>query len=127
MTSAELKERTKLFSVSVIRLTKKLPKSKEADVIAHQIIRSSTSVGANYRSACRPRSAADFISKITVVEEEADETAFWLELVKELSLLNEDEVNPVLKEANELTAIFTASGNTAKQNQRNAANKIANS
>jgi len=80
------------------------------------MIRSCTSVAANYRSACRARSNADFISKITVVEEECDETLFWLEFISEAGLTDYEKLEQLIAEANELTAIFTASGKTAKQN-----------
>ena len=80
------------------------------------MIRSGTSVAANYRSACKSRSNADFISKITVVEEECDESCFWIELILDSNLLSKERVNVILKEADELTAIFTASGKTAREN-----------
>ena len=81
MQTTELKQRTKLFALRIIKLTMALPKNVVGDVIARQIIKSGTSIGANYRSACRAKSTADFINKIRVVEEEADETLFWLELI----------------------------------------------
>ena len=83
---------------------------------SYQIIRSGTSVASNYRAACRARSNADFISKITVVEEECDETLFWLELIDESGLIAKEKLIFLIKEADELTAIFTASGKTARQN-----------
>lgn len=83
-------------------------------MIGYQMLRCATSVGANYRAACRARSQADFISKITVVEEESDESGYWLELIIESGLMKEERVKDLLKEANELTAIFTASGKTAR-------------
>ncbi len=116
MTKDELKTRTKQFALMVIKVVEDLPTSKVGHVIGNQIIRSGTSVAANYRSACRARSNRDFISKITVVEEECDETLFWLELILEAGLLSNKKVDNILKEANELTAIFTASGKTARQN-----------
>jgi len=79
-------------------------------------LRCGTSVGANYRAACRARSQADFISKITIVEEESDESAYWMELIIESELMKKERVSELLKEANELTAIFTASGKTAREN-----------
>lgn len=87
-------------------------------MIAHQIIRSATSVGANYRSACRARSKADFISKIGVVEEEVDETLYWLELLVGAKIVQKEALNDLLGEANELVAIFTATGRTAKSPDR---------
>ena len=117
MTTEELKTRTKSFALRTVKLYQSLPKNKDADVLGYQLLRSGTSVGANYRAACRARSQADFISKITVVEEEADESAYWIELLIESSIIKRESVLDLLKEANELTAIFTASGKTAKQNK----------
>ena len=100
----------------IIKLVEELPDTKAGRTIGNQIIRSGTSVAANYRSVCRSRSTADFISKVTVVEEECDETLFWLELIAESNLLKKEKLVDIFKEADELTAIFTASGRTAKQN-----------
>ncbi len=116
MTKEELKKRTKQFALMIIKLVEDLPNTKAGRTIGNQIIRSGTSVAANYRAACRARSNADFISKITIVEEECDETLFWLELIAEANLLKKEKLQDMLKEADELTAIFTASGKTARQN-----------
>ncbi len=116
MTKEELKLRTKLFALRVIKLVGKLPVGKVSNVISYQLIKAGTSVGANYRAACRARSTADFISKITVVEEEADESAYWLEIIIEAELLPEKLMRDILNEANELTAIFTATGKTTRSN-----------
>jgi four helix bundle protein len=116
MTKDELKTRTRQFALIIIRLVEDLPDTKAGNTIANQIIRSGTSAGANYRAACRARSQADFISKITIVEEECDETLFWLELIDEANLLKKEKLLDALKEADELTAIFTSSGKTARQN-----------
>lgn len=113
----ELKQRTKLFAIEIIKLVNKLPRTRTGSVISNQILRSSTSVAANYRAACRARSTADFISKITIVEEESDETHFWLELIRDIKLSDSKELHSLLNEADELTAIFTASGRTAKINK----------
>ena len=112
----DLKARTKVFALNIIKLVKMLPDDRTGRVLGNQIIRSGTSVAANYRSACKARSKADFISKITIVEEEADETTLWLELLMESETLNNEFVKSLHKEANELTAIFTSSGKTAKEN-----------
>jgi four helix bundle protein len=90
--------------------------------LINQLLRSATSVGANYRSACKGKSTADFINKIIIVEEEADECVYWLELIEELGLAQNDMIKTLRNEAKELTAIFTAIGKTAKENQRNAKN-----
>ncbi len=116
MTKEELKKRTKQFALMIIKLVEDLPNTKAGRTIGNQIIRSGTSVAANYRAACRARSNADFISKITIVEEECDETLFWLELMAEANLIKKEKLQDMLKEADELTAIFTASGKTARQN-----------
>jgi len=117
MTSEELKKRTKEFALSVLKLVGSVPQSKSVDIISKQLTRAATSVGAHYRAACKARSKADFISKITVVEEEADETQYWLELLIDLETGDRQEVTRLLEEAKELTAIFTASGKTAKHNR----------
>jgi four helix bundle protein len=116
MTKEELKIRTKLFALMIIKLIDDLPGTKAGHTIGNQIIRSGTSVASNYRAACRARSNADFISNITIVEEECDETLFWLELIVEAELLKKEKIQNIIKEADELTAIFTASGKTARQN-----------
>lgn len=115
MNSIDLKLRTKQFALRIIKLADSFPNNRTGNIIARQILRSGTSVGANYRALCRARSRADFISKITIVEEEADETLFWLELIKDSALISEPKLSEIMKEASELTAIFTQSGKTAKQ------------
>jgi four helix bundle protein len=124
MKKEELKERTKKFALSIINLIEELPNTLAGRTIGNQIIRSGTSAAANYRAVCRARSNADFISKITIIEEETDETLFWLELILEANLLKKERLQDLMKEADELTAIFTASGKTARQN--NPQSKIRN-
>lgn len=114
MRSEELKDRTKKFAINIIKLVESFPKTKVANVIGAQLIRSATSIGANYRAACRSRSHNDFISKMAIVEEEADETLYWLELLVALKLVSLENVADLFKEAQELTAIFSASRKTAK-------------
>jgi len=116
MNEVELKERSKEFALGIMRLVDALPKTISGRALGSQLVRSGTSVGANYRAACRSRSKAEFIAKIGIVAEEADESAFWLELIIDGGLLKRDQVEPLRQEATELTAIFTASGRTAKQN-----------
>ncbi len=116
MTKEELKKRTKKFALLIIGIVENLPNTKAGNAIGNQLIRSGTSVAANYRTACRARSNADFISKITVVEEEADESLFWLELIEDSGLLKREILQDAIKEADELTAIFTSAGKTACQN-----------
>ena len=117
MDAEQLKDRTKKMSLEVFRLVAPIPHGREVDVIVKQIIRSSSSVAANYRAACKARSKADFISKIGIVEEEADETAFWLDYLVDLNFVDPRKAGPLIKEIKELVAIFTASGRTAKQNR----------
>jgi four helix bundle protein len=112
----DLKIRTKIFALNIIKLVRALPEDRIGRVLGNQILRSGTSVAANYRSACKARSKADFISKITIVEEEADETTLWLELIMESETLNNDFTKTLHKESHEITAIFTSSGKTAKEN-----------
>jgi four helix bundle protein len=118
MTSEELKRRTKEMSLSVIRLVSSLPQSREVDIFSRQVIRSATSVAANYRAACKARSRADFINKIGIVEEEADETALWVEYLIDLNIVCKDKGEPIIKEVYELVAIFAASAKTAKRNRK---------
>lgn len=114
MTPKELKERTKRFAVGIIRLCRDLPTSVDGKTVVHQMIRSGTSVGANYRASCRARSRAEWIAKLGVVEEEADETLFWLEVAIESGLVSDRRAEALLKEADELTAIFVSSLKSAK-------------
>ncbi len=116
MNTQELKDRTKAFALRVLKLVEALPKSASGRAIENQLIRSGTSVAANYRAACRARSRAEFIARIGVVEEEADESAFWLELIVEVKALPEKKVTPLLAEANELVAIMAASYISAGRN-----------
>jgi four helix bundle protein len=109
MTPDELRQRTKEFALRCLKAAESLPRSITGRTIAGQMARSATSVAANYRAACRARSRADFVSKIAVVQEEADETAFWLELAVEAGALRGSKVRPLAVEAGELVAIFAAS------------------
>ena len=111
--SEQLKNRTKKFALDVVLLCAGFPYVIETRHAIGQVIRSSSSVAANYRSACRGKSKADFISKLGTVEEEADETCFWLEMIIAAKLMNPARINPVLQEANELTAIAVATRKTA--------------
>jgi len=120
MNKEELKARTKRFALAIIKLVDELPNNRAGNTIGGQLSRSGTSVAANYRTACRARSGADFISKITVVEEESDESLFWLEMIEESGLLKKnDELIRLKREADELTAIFTAAGKTSRQKNQN--------
>jgi four helix bundle protein len=114
MNKDELKKRTKEFALRIIKLVNALPNNPAGRVIGNQLLRAGTSVGANYRAACRAKSKSDFIYKINIVEEEADESAYWLELIVESGLMPNSKIESLLKEANELTAIFVATNKTAK-------------
>ncbi|MDA0246050.1 MAG: four helix bundle protein [Chloroflexi bacterium] len=116
MNADDLRLRTKRFALRVMKMTGVLPETRAANVIANQILRSATSVGANYRAASRARSPKDFVSKIGIAEEECDETLYWLELIAESKLIAPELLQELMQEANELTAILVASGRTAKQN-----------
>jgi four helix bundle protein len=118
--AAALKARSKRFAIGVIVLCRQFPHSVDAMVVAKQLIKSATSVAANYRAACRTRSPADFVSKISVVAEEADESEFWLELTLEAQIIQSERIRSLLRESGELTAIFTASRETAKRNLKKA-------
>jgi four helix bundle protein len=119
MTTNELKLRTKKFSLEIIELVEKLPNSIACRTISNQIIRSGTSVGANYRAVCRARSDREFVSKMNIVLEEADETVFWLEIIVEKKWLNESETLKILDEGNQLTAIFVSSLKTVNSRMSN--------
>lgn len=118
MNRIELEKRTRQFHVNIIKLCKDLPKNAAGFETGRQIIRSAGSVGANYRATKRAKSTADFIYKIEVVLEESDESLYWLEVIKESELLNNKLLDALIKEADELTAIFTATDKTAKANNR---------
>ena len=118
MNEAELKRRTKLFALRVLKLVDALPERRSSRVLANQLCRSGTSVGANYRAACRSRSTAEMISKLAVVEEEADESGFWLELIEDHGLMPAAKLKPLLKEADELTAIMASSRLTLSARNR---------
>jgi len=110
----ELRERTKQFAIRIVMLFRSLPKTDDARVLGKQVLRSGTSVAANYRAVCRARSKAEFISMMGVVVGEADETVFWLELIAETGIVAKQRMQDLLQEANELLRIFVASRETAK-------------
>ncbi len=123
MTPDELRERTKSFALRCLQAAEALPKSITGRTISSQLARSATSVAANYRAACRARSQADFISKIAVVQEEADETGFWLDLAVQAGVLPEKKLRPLIVEADELTAIFAASHISATRHKKRLPNQ----
>lgn len=115
MNSVDLKQRTKQFALRIIKMSDALPSTKAGKVIGNQIIRSGTSVGANYRAALRAKSDADFLYKISIVTEEADESLYWLELIEESGMLPSEKIKDLMKEADELTAIFTSTARKTKE------------
>lgn len=123
MNEAELKKRTKVFALRVMKLVSALPDNSVSRAIASQLIRSATSVGANYRAACRGRSKAEFIAKLGIVIEEADESGYWMELIIEGELLPANRVEELLDESNQITAIMVAS---RKSSIKNHQSKIKN-
>ena len=112
--SRQLQGRTNQFAVFIVRLFRSLPYRSDAQTVGKQMLRSGTSVAANYRAACRARSKAEFIAKIGIVAEEADEAVFWLELMRDSEILGGENMELLIKEAHELSAIFTASFDTAR-------------
>jgi four helix bundle protein len=122
----QLRNRTKRFALRVLKMFRALPKTEEARVVGRQILRSGTSVGANYRAVCRARSRREFISKMNVVVEEADETIFWFEILVEGEIVAERKLSALMKEGEELLAIFAASLRTAKSRaNRNSNGSLA--
>ena len=115
MNPQELKERTKQFALRVMRLVDALPRAAKGNAVAGQLMRSGTSVAANYRAACRGRSRAEFVAKIGVVEEEANETALWLELIIEDGMIPRQRVESLWREADELCAIFYTALETGRR------------
>lgn len=118
MEKKDLKERTKYFALKVIKVVEILPRGRIADILGRQLLRSGTSVGANYRSACRAKSTADFIFKMGIVEEEADETIYWMELLIEAGLVRKDALIHLFDEANQILAITVSSIKTARKRKK---------
>lgn len=118
MDKVQLQNRTKNFAIRVFKMVEKLPESRGIEVIANQLIKASTSIAANYRAVCRAKSKADFINKLKIVEEESDESLFWLEFIVDLGLMDKKLLEGLTKEANEFVAIFTAAVKTSKTNYK---------
>jgi four helix bundle protein len=115
MTPEEMKERTKAYALRVIRLTEALPPGRAADILGRQLLRAATSVGANYRAACRARSQVEFVAKMGIVEEEADESVYWLELLSDSGIMKKQRLAPLMREGEELLRIAIASIRTARK------------
>ena len=123
MDEKTFKARTKKLAVAIIKRMDKLPNSRAADVIARQIIRSGTSIGANYRAACRAKSTADMINKLKIVEEEADETEYWLEILAETGITSKEQVADIHKETDEILAMTVTSIKTLRNRQSSIKNR----
>ena len=119
MDEKTFKARTKKLAVAIIKEVDRLPRSTAADVIGKQLIRSGTSIGANYRAACRAKSTADMINKMKIVEEESDETEYWLEILVEAGLIPQDQITSIYKETDEILAMTVASLKTLRARQSN--------
>jgi four helix bundle protein len=113
-----LKERTKHFALEIIKLVQKLPKGRTADILGRQLLAAGTSAGANYRAACRARSSPDFISKMGIVEEEADESIYWMELLIDRGLIRKDDISHLLNDANQILAMTVSSIRTARRKKQ---------
>lgn len=124
MDKCELQDRTKQFALRVLKLLDAVPRTPAGRVISRQLVRAATSVGANYRSACRARSRAEFAAKLGIAVEEADESLYWLELMRDSELVSEDKLSFLLKEADELTAILV-SGRKSAVNTSNIKNRTS--
>jgi four helix bundle protein len=116
MNKENLNARIKQFVVRIAKLIEQLPETKTSNTISGQIIRSATSIGANYRAACRSKSKRDFINKLKIVEEETDETIYWLELIEDCRQIKPERIKSLKSECNELLAIFVSSIKTAREN-----------
>ena len=114
MDQEEMRGRTKEFAQQVINLCKRLPNTREGRLVGDQLFKAGTAVGANYRAACRARSRAEFVAKLGIVLEEADESLYWLELLDGSNVIKTSLLTPLMSEADELVAIFVTSLNTAK-------------
>jgi four helix bundle protein len=112
-----LKNRTKAFAIEIVKLVDQLPQKATSQILGKQLLRCGTSVGANYRVVCRAKSRADFISKMMIVEEEADESVYWMELLSEVDLIPRKRVISLIEEANQIVAIAVSSINTARKRQ----------
>ncbi len=118
MNKADMKRKTMQFGLNIIKLVESLPRGRTADAIGNQLLRSGTSVGANYRAACRARSRADFISKMGIVEEEADESTYWIEVLVESGKVEFKTIESLMNDGNEILAITVSSIKTARSNRK---------
>ena len=124
MNEQQFKQRTKQLALRIIRMVEALPKTSAAQVIGKQILRSATSIGANYRASCRAKSTADLLAKLAIVEEEADETLYWLELLVEAKIFPEAKLTKLITETDEIVAMIVASIKTIRSNQNKTSSKF---
>jgi four helix bundle protein len=125
MTQEEMKERTRQFALRIIKLVQSLPPNLVTEIIGKQLLRSGTSVGANYRASCRAKSTADFINKLSIVEEEADESVYWMELLIEGDVVKENLLKNLMDEGNQILSIIVSAIKTSKE-KRNPQSQIPN-
>lgn len=118
MTKEEMKSRTKAYAVRVVKLTRSLPRNREGDILGGQLLRAGTSVGANYRAVCRAKSTADFINKLRIVEEECDESLFWMEILVEVGFVKGSRLAELMAEGEEILRIIVSSAKTARSSGR---------
>ena len=114
MTREEMKARTKAYAVRIVKLVQALPRNRECDILGGQLLRAGTSVGANYRAVCRAKSTADFINKLRIVEEECDESLFWMEILTETGLVKSSRLRNLMLEGEEILRIVVSSAKTAR-------------
>jgi four helix bundle protein len=126
MKGENIKDRTMTFAIRVLNMVSAIPKDFSSQTISHQIVRSATSAGANYRAACRSKSRRDFVNKLKIVEEELDETSYWLELIEESKIFPTEKISPLITENNELISIIVKSIQTAKENGITGNKRITN-
>jgi four helix bundle protein len=127
MKGENIKDRTMTFAIRVLNMASAIPKDYSSQVISHQIVRSATSAGANYRAACRSKSRRDFVNKLKIVEEELDETNYWLELIEDSNIFPAEKISSLIKESDELLSIIVKSIQTAKENGITGKKRMTNS
>ena len=127
MKGENIKDRTMTFAIRVLNMVSAIPKDYSSQILSHQIVRSATSAGANYRAACRSKSRRDFVNKLKTVEEELDETIYWLEIIDESKIFPKERISPLISESDELLSIIVKSIQTAKENGVAGNKRITNS
>ncbi|MCX6249980.1 MAG: four helix bundle protein [Bacteroidetes bacterium] len=126
MKGENINARTKEFAIRIIHMSTAIPRDYSSQILSHQIVRSATSAGANYRAACRSKSRRDFVNKLKIVEEELDETGYWLELIEDSNIFPKEKISPLIMESNELLSIIVKSIQTARENEKQGNKKVTN-